>query len=163
MLEDDLDAQNPDSNLKCTIKQLQMYLNSSHTLIADLLQGEKRLMLLYPVDINLESQFYHAKNLNIAHVLVSMIELEFSFKQIFFFALLTDRIMEAVRPLLLVLENIQSKRSKVVEDTIKKSTMLTLQTSSIFFALIKETSEESQDVLTGLSSIPLLSLEIKHL
>lgn len=41
--------------------------------------------------------------------------------------------------------------------------MLTLQTSSIYFALIKEQAEESHDYMSGHSSMPLLSLEVKHL
>lgn len=77
-----------------------MYLNSNHTSVADLLLGnEKRLMLLYPVDVNLENQFYSLKNLYITDVLVSMVELELSFKQIFFLVLLCDKIKEAVKPM----------------------------------------------------------------
>lgn len=77
--------------------QLQSYLNSSHTSVSDLLQGGQRLMLLYPVDINLENQYYGQKNLNITDVLVSMVELELSFKQIFFLMLLQEKLMESLK------------------------------------------------------------------
>mgnify|MGYP001034305274 CR=1 FL=1 len=77
--------------------QLQSYLNSSHTSVSDLLQGGQRLMLLYPVDINLENQYYGQKNLHITDVLVSMVELELSFKQIFFLMLLQEKLMESLK------------------------------------------------------------------
>jgi len=77
--------------------QLQSYLNSSHTSVSDLLQGGHRFMLLYPVDINLENQYYGQKNLHITDVLVSMVELELSFKQIFFLMLLHEKLMESLK------------------------------------------------------------------
>lgn len=128
-----------------------MYLNQNHTSVADLLQGnEKRLMLLYPVDINLENHFYSKKNLNITDIMVSMVELELSFKQIFFLVLLSQKIFDSVKPMMQVFDNIkrgqkpQASANENQEDPVqaisKKSTMLTMQTGSIYFALIKETS-----------------------
>ena len=54
-------------------------------------------MLLYPVDVNLENQYYGQKNLHITDVLISMVELELSFKQIFFLMLLHERLMESLK------------------------------------------------------------------
>lgn len=64
-------------------------------------------MLLYPVDINLENHFYSKKNLNITDVMVSMVELELSFKQIFFLVLLSQKIFDSVKPMMQVFDNIK--------------------------------------------------------
>ena len=55
-------------------------------------------MILYPTDIQIEQQFYKQKNLWINDVTSSMIELELSFKQIFFLALLSSRIFDSFKP-----------------------------------------------------------------
>jgi len=44
----------PDLQFKFKLVGLQIYLNAKHTSVADLLAGEKRLLILYPVDINFE-------------------------------------------------------------------------------------------------------------
>jgi hypothetical protein len=45
----------------------------------------------------LENQYYGQKNLHITDVLVSMVELELSFKQIFFLMLLQEKLMESLK------------------------------------------------------------------
>lgn len=104
--EEEDGCRQPDSNLKCQLQNLQMYLNSNHVSVADLLSGGQRLMLLYPVEVNLENQFYSQKNLNITDVLVSVVELEFSFKQIFFLLLLSDKLAESVKPISQVIDHV---------------------------------------------------------
>ena len=71
--------------------QLQSYLNSSHTSVSDLLQGGQRLMLLYPVDINLENQYYGQKNLHITDVLVSKVEVDLELLKLFIVFAALDR------------------------------------------------------------------------
>lgn len=67
--------------------------------------NDKRLMILYPTDIAVEQQLYKHKNLWINDVTSSMIELELSFKQIFFILLLGSKIAEAFKPVIQVVDH----------------------------------------------------------
>jgi hypothetical protein len=107
---------------------------------------------------------YKHKNLWINDVTTSMIELELSFKQIFFILLLGSKIAEAFRPVIQVVDHMgqQSLRRKQPVQP-QASNLLTLQMSSIYFALIKETTDLTLKDEAIANSIPMMSLEIKSL
>lgn len=44
----------PDMQLNCKLVGLQVYLSAKNTSVADLFAGEKRFLILYPVEINFE-------------------------------------------------------------------------------------------------------------
>jgi hypothetical protein len=102
--EDDLVHQ-PDSTFYLSLEGLQIYLNQTRATMGDLILGNlKKQMLLYPVDVQVEQKFYTAKNFSQLDVDVSLVEIEVSFKQLFFMSCLAQKIQDAVKPFQQVLE-----------------------------------------------------------
>jgi hypothetical protein len=100
-----------------------------------------------------------------------LIEFELSFKQIFFFTILGTKLLEASKPITQILEQVeQNKRGKRGQEPVnvpKLSSLQTIQFSSVYFALIKESPELALDFTSQsentTNSIPMLSLEFKWL
>ena len=65
----------PDSQLEIRVQALQIYMRRSH-----LNEDLRRTMMLYPLDLTIEQQFYGKKNLAMTDISASLLEFEVSFK-----------------------------------------------------------------------------------